>query len=62
MVGTKLNMEAKLEEKEKKSSNMNHIWTIWMLYRHLKVDIFKNISTFRDMIGTIGTPYGQYID
>ena len=41
---------------------MNHIWATWTLYRHLKVDIFKNISTFRDMIGTIGTPYGQYID
>ena len=54
------------KEKEKKNtfffSNMNHIWTTWTLYRHLKVDIFENISTFRDMIGTIGTPYGKYID
>ena len=63
-------MEAEVEEEEKRkrkkkhffSSNMNHIWTTWTLYRHLKVDIFENISTFRDMIGTIGTPYGKYID
>ena len=52
----------KEKKKKKKSSNMNHIWTTWTLYRHLKVDIFENISTFRDMIGTIGTPYGKYID
>ena len=63
-------MEAEVEEEEKRKrkkkrfffSNMNHIWTTWTLYRHLKVDIFENISTFRDMIGTIGTPYGKYID